>query len=160
MNLRGRVAAVAVLGLAGLSVGGCFGTPAYGPVGPGSLYGYTDTAIEGGRSIRVTLPSYTDDPQIAYVYWNRRAEEVCNGAILRKQIHTARQHVGTDYSRMNGIIGDYVLEGYVWCDPSASGAAEPAVPVTGAAPPETRQDHDAVLAFGESIVGLAENSRS
>lgn len=115
MSRRVKAGVAALMGVAGLSVGGCFGTPDYGPVGlNGSPYGYTDAAIEGGRSIRVVLPASTKDPQLAYVYWNRRAQEICNGAVLRKQIHTAQQQVW-DYTRMHGVIGDYVLEGYVWC---------------------------------------------
>lgn len=123
--IKAGVAALAVV--AGLSLGGCYGTPGYGPAGlKGNPYGYTDAPIEGGRSIRVTLPSGTKDPQLAYTYWNRRAEEVCNGAVLRKQIHTAQRQVW-DYNGMTGVSGDYVLEGYVWCDPAAGPApASPA----------------------------------
>lgn len=120
-----RAGGVALAAAAGLSVGGCFGTPDYGPVGfNGSPYGYTDVTIQGGHSIRVTLPGSTKDPQLAYAYWNRRAEEICEGAILRRQIHTAQQQVW-DYDRVNGVIGDYVLEGYVWC--AAPAGAEPAL---------------------------------
>ena len=110
-----KAGVTAFAGVAGLAVGGCHGTPGYGPAGlNGNPYGYTDAPLEGGRSIRVTLPSATKDPQLAYTYWNRRAEEVCNGAILRKQIHTAQRQVW-DYNGMTGLSGDYVLEGYVWC---------------------------------------------
>ena len=110
-----RAGAVALVGAAGLSLGGCFGTPDYGPVGlDGSPYGYSDAVIEGGHSIRVTLPGSTKDPQLAYVYWDRRAQEICDGAVLRKQIHTAQQQVW-DYNRLSGVVGDFVLEGYVWC---------------------------------------------
>jgi len=120
-----RAGGLVLAAAAGLSVGGCFGTPDYAPAGfNGNPYGYSDVTIEGGHSIRVTLPGYTKDPQLAYAWWNRRAEEICNGAILRKQIHTAQQQVW-DYDRMNGVIGDYVLEGYVWCG-TPSAAAEPA----------------------------------
>lgn len=119
-----KAGVVAFAGVAGLAMGGCHGTPGYGPAGlNGNPYGYTDAPLEGGRSIRVTLPSATKDPQLAYTYWNRRAEEVCNGAILRKQIHTAQRQVW-DYNGMTGVSGDYVLEGYVWC----SGPVEAAAP--------------------------------
>lgn len=128
MTRWAKAGVAVVAGVSGLSVSGCFGTPDYGPIGAnGSPYGYMDAAIEGGRSIRVILPGSTDDPQLAYAYWNRRAQEICSGAVLRKQIHTAQQQV-LDYNRMNGVIGDYVLEGYVWCDAPAEASSAPTAP--------------------------------
>lgn len=111
---------------AGLSVASCYSTPDYAPAGTGgNPYGYTDAPVQGGaRSIRVTLPSSTQDPQLAYVYWNRRAEELCGGAVLRKQIHTAQRQLW-DYNALSGVSGDYVLEGYVWCA-SSTDTAPPA----------------------------------
>ena len=122
-------AGVALAAIAGLSLGGCVGTTAYGPMGPNGVYGYSDTPIEGGgHAIRVVLPYHAKDPRIAYAHWNRRADEICNGAIQRKQIHTARQQVLPNYSRLNGIVGDYVLEGYVWCGAPAVPGPTPAAP--------------------------------
>lgn len=115
MSRGARAGVAALAGVAGLSLAGCVGTPDYGPIGvKDNVYGYTDAAIEGGHSIRVVLPGSTPDPQLAYVYWNRRAQEICNGEVRRKQIHTAQQQV-YDYNRLSGVFGDYVLEGYVWC---------------------------------------------
>lgn len=134
MSRGARIAVAALAGLAGLSMGGCVGTPDYGPIGVnGNGYGYTDAAIEGGRSIRVILPGGTPDPQLAYVYWNRRAEEICNGDVRRKQIHTAQQQV-YDYNRLSGVVGDYVLEGYVWCGPLARAEPAPATSAPATAP--------------------------
>ena len=128
-----RAGAVALLGAAGLSLGGCLGTTAYVPMGANGVYGYSDTAIEGGGySIRVVLPYHAQDPQVAYAHWNRRADEICNGAIKRKQIHTAQQQVLPNHNRMNGIVGDYVLEGYVWCEPAAEAGVAPAAPAATA----------------------------
>jgi hypothetical protein len=122
-----KAGVAALLGVAGLSIGGCAST-AYGPMN-GGVYGYSDTPIEcGGHSIRVVLPSHAEDPQVAYAHWNRRAEELCDGAIARKQIHTAQQQVLPNYNRLSGVVGDYVLEGYVWCGSSADAAPAPAAP--------------------------------
>lgn len=129
MSRYAKAGVAALVGVAGLSVGGCYGTPDYGPVGlKGNPYGYHDAPFQGGRSIRVTLPSSTRDPQLAYVYWNRRAEEICNGDVLRRQIHTAQRQVW-DYNALSGVSGDYVLDGYVWCrTPPAEAAPAPAAP--------------------------------
>lgn len=125
-------AGAALAAVVGLSLAGC-GTTAYVPAGPNSLYGYSDTPIEGGgHSIRVVLPYHAKDPQVAYAHWNRRAEEICDGAIARKQIHTAQQQVLPEYNRLSGVVGDYVLEGYVWCGSSAKAGAAPASPAPAA----------------------------
>ncbi len=131
MNRAVKAGVPAFAVVAGLAVGGCYSTPDYGPAGMnGNPYGFTETPIQGGgMSIRVTLPSSTKDPQLAYAYWNRRAEDLCHGSILRKQIHTAQRQVW-DYNGMTGVSGDYVLEGYVWCDPAA--ASPPAATTAGA----------------------------
>lgn len=132
MTPGARVGVAVLAGVAGLSASGCVGTPDYGPIGlEGNVYGYTDAAIEGGHSIRVVLPGTTPDPQLAYVYWNRRAQEICDGAVSRKQIHTAQQQV-YDYNRLSGVVGDYVLEGYVWC--GAPSGPVPASPTPASTP--------------------------
>lgn len=126
MSRLARAALAALLGVAGLSVGGCFGSTAYGRIGvDDNVYGYSDSPIEGGYSIRVVMPFHVKDPRLAYTYWDRRALEVCNGAVARKQIHTAQQLVIPEYNRMNGIVGDYVLEGFAWCGPAADPGSAP-----------------------------------
>lgn len=128
MSLPARAGVAALVSVAGLAVSGCMGSTAYGPVGrKNGFYGYSDSPIEGGgHSIRVSLPYHVKDPQLAYAYFDRRAEELCNGAIARKQIHTAQQAVLPQYNRLNGIVGDYYLEGYVWCGARSEAAAAPA----------------------------------
>jgi hypothetical protein len=127
MNRRIKAGVAVVVSVVGLSTGACYGTPAYVRIGEkGSPYGYTDApSVEGGHTIRVTFPYSSRDPELAYVYWNRRAAEICNGAIARKQIHTAQQTVMHAYNRMNGIVGDYLLEGYVWCETPGTPAGAP-----------------------------------
>lgn len=127
MSRLAKAGVAALAGVAGLSVGGCLGSTAYGQAGlDDPIYGYSDTPIEGGHSVRVVMPFHVKDPQLAYAHWNRRALELCHGEIARKQIHTAQQLVIPEYNRLNGVVGDYLLEGFVWCGPAADAGSAPA----------------------------------
>lgn len=116
----------------GLAAAGCLSActlkpPPYAPIGDRMAYGYSDFVVPGGHSIRVVLPAYLQDPQMAYEFWDRRATELCGDQPYRKAIHTAIRPTVL-YDHHGGRMGDYVLEGLAYC---GHGAAEPA------SPPET-----------------------
>ena len=117
-----RAVAVGLIVACGLGVGGCVSDPGYAAMGGpgGSPYGYSDVLnADGSHTIRVLLPSSTPDPQNAYVYWNRRAEEICGGAPAGKTLHTAQRAViFVDARSAQAVRGDYYLEGLARCAPS------------------------------------------
>jgi len=113
------VRSAALLAVVSLSASGCATDPGYVRMGGegGSPYGYSDLEnADGGHTVRVVLPSGSVNPQNAYAYWNRRAEELCGGPPARKTIYTAdRAIIFVDARSAQAVRGDYVLEGYVWC---------------------------------------------
>lgn len=130
-----RLAVAGLIAGAGLCAGGCVTNPGYVMRGgvDGSWYGYSDRRnVDGSYTIRVDLPASTSNPQIAYTYWNRRAEELCGGAFLRKSIHTAERPVVfvQPHQSHQAIRGDYVLEGYVYCETPAE-TPPPDAPAAG-----------------------------
>ncbi len=84
------------------------------------FYGFTDTLNpDGGYTIRVLLPQWTEDPQTAFEFWERRATELCGEAGYRKHLHTARRQM-IHSPGYTPVAGDYVLEGYVYCNAPAA----------------------------------------
>lgn len=126
-TLSARAGTVALLAAAGLALGGCLTVPEYARISPetGVAYGYFDIANpDGGHTIRVILPAYMGDPQLAYAYWDRRATELCGGPPARKVIHTALRPT-IHYDRYGGMPGDFHLEGFAWCTAPAAAATPP-----------------------------------
>lgn len=117
-----RFVALILIAACGPGLGGCVTDPGYAPMGgpDGSPYGYSDVLnVDGSHTIRVLLPASTRDPQNAYVYWNRRAEEICGGAPAGKTLHTAQRAViFVDARSAQAVRGDYYLEGLARCGPS------------------------------------------
>lgn len=126
-----RPATIGLLVCAALGATACATDPGYVAMGAsgGSPWGYSDVLnADGSHTIRVVLPSFARDPQDAYVYWNRRAEEICGGPPAGKTLHTAeRAIVFVDARSAQAVRGDYVLEGYARCGPPAETAAAAAV---------------------------------
>lgn len=130
LTTRGRSGVAGLLALAGLTLSGCISAPTYGPmVGEHRVgWGYSETAnVDGGYTIRVALPAILD-PQLAFAWWDRRAEELCGGVPARKNIHTAIRPTEY-YDRYGARPGDYQLEGYAWCA-VPTGPARAAAPAT------------------------------
>lgn len=123
-GVSARVFAVGLIAVGGLGTAGCVSDPGYVAMGEpgGSPYGYSDVLnADGSHTIRVLLPASVPDPQIAYVYWNRRAEEICGGPPASKTLHTAQRAViFVDARSAHAVRGDYYLEGLARC----AGAAE------------------------------------
>lgn len=119
-------AGVAVLAGAGLLLGGCMHQAAYARIDEAGKvpYGFTDTLNpDGGYTIRVLLPQWTEDPRTAFDFWERRAAELCGEAGYRKHLHTARRQM-IHNPGYTPVAGDYILEGYAWCNaPAAAPAA-------------------------------------
>lgn len=123
-----RLFVLGLIAVCGLGAGGCVSDPGYVAMGEpgGSPYGHSDVLnADGSHTIRVLLPASTRDPQNAYVYWNRRAEEICGGPPVGKTLHTAQRAViFVDARSAQAVRGDYFLEGLARC----AGTAEvPAV---------------------------------
>lgn len=79
----------------------------------GNLWGYSDLRnADGGYTVKVVLPGGSDQP---YEYFNRRADELCDGAVARKTVHTAVQPTML-HDRYGGRPGHFVLEGLVYCE--------------------------------------------
>ena len=118
-----RLVAVGLIAACGPGLGGCVSDPGYVAIGgpDGSPYGYSDVLnADGSHTIRVLLPASTPDPQNAYVYWSRRAEEICGGPPAGTTLHTARRAVVfVDSRSAQAVRGDYFLEGLARCAPSA-----------------------------------------
>lgn len=116
------------LAAAGLTLGGC-ASHEYARIDAetGKHWGYSDLRnADGGYTVRVVLPV---GPDLAYDYFNRRADELCEGGTARKSVHTAVRPT-MHYDRYGGMPGHFVLEGLVYCDaPAAAG------PVAGPAQP-------------------------
>ncbi|MDQ3125609.1 MAG: hypothetical protein M3Q74_08400 [Pseudomonadota bacterium] len=97
--------------------------PGYASMGGsgGSPYGYSDVVnADGSHTIRVLLPASTLEPQNAYVYWNRRAAEICGGPPAGTTLHTAQRAViFVDARSAHAVRGDYYLEGLARCAASA-----------------------------------------
>lgn len=114
-----RFVAVSLVALWGAAAGGCASDPGYVAMGEpgGSPYGYSDALnADGSHTIRVLLPASVPDPQNAYVYWNRRAEEICGGPPASKAVHTAQRAViFVDARSAQAVRGDYYLEGLARC---------------------------------------------
>lgn len=121
-----KLAGVGLITGLSLLAGGCVTDPGYVMMGGegGSPYGFSDMHnADGSYTIRVVLPSTTRDPQNAYVYWNRRAEEICGGPPAGTTIHTAqRVIIFVDARSAQAVRGDYVLEGLATCAPVAGPA--------------------------------------
>jgi hypothetical protein len=118
-------AGVAVLAGAGLLLGGCAHQAAYARIDEADkvFYGFTDTLNpDGGYTIRVLLPPWTEDPRTAFDFWERRAAELCGEADYRKHVHTARRQM-IHNPGYTPVAGDYVLEGYAYCNAPAAAAA-------------------------------------
>lgn len=122
-----RLAAVGLIAVCGFATGGCVSDPGYVAMGEpgGSPYGYSDVLnADGSHTIRVLLPASVPDPQNAYVYWNRRAEEICGGPPASKTLHTAQRAViFVDARSAQAVRGDYFLEGLARCGPSLESPA-------------------------------------
>lgn len=122
-----RFVAVGLVAVCGLGAGGCVSDPGYVAMGEpgGSPYGYSDVLnADGSHTIRVLLPASAPDPQNAYVYWNRRAEEICGGPPASKTLHTAQRAViFVDARSAQAVRGDYYLEGLARCAAAAQTSA-------------------------------------
>ena len=126
--MNGAVRTAVLVSLAGLGVSGCLTDHGYARIGgpEGAYYGYTDTpTADGGYTVRVLRP----DPSTAMAYWERRAQELCEGKVSRKLVHTALRPTVL-YDHYGGRPGDYMVEGMVYCEASAV----PAVAAPEAAP--------------------------
>jgi hypothetical protein len=124
-----RRASVVLLAAAGVTLGGCVSHD-YARIDAeaGVYWGYSDQRNgDGGYTVRVVLPV---GPDLAYDYFNRRAEELCGGEPARKRVHTAVRPTML-YDRYGGQAGHFVLEGVVYCQAPAT--TEPA-PVAVVAP--------------------------
>lgn len=120
--MRPRPLSGLALAAAGLTLGGCMTAPEYVRIddATGKHWGYTDLRnADGGHTVRVVLPV---GPDLAYDFFNRRADELCEGKAARKSVHTAVRPT-MHYDRYGGMPGHFVLEGLVYCD--APAAAEP-----------------------------------
>lgn len=117
-----RFVVIGLIAGCGLGTGGCVSDPGYVAMGEpgGSPYGYSDLLnADGSHTIRVLLPASTPDPRNAYVYWNRRAEEICGGPPTGTTLHTAQRAViFVDARSAQAVRGDYFLEGLARCGPS------------------------------------------
>lgn len=117
-----RFVALGLIAGCGSVLAGCVSDPGYAAMGgpDGSPYGYSDVLnADGSHTIRVLLPASTPEPQNAYVYWHRRAEELCGGPPASKTLHTAqRAVVFVDARSAQAVRGDYYLEGLARCGPS------------------------------------------
>ncbi len=122
-----RFVALILIAACGAGLGGCVTDPGYAAIGgpDGSPYGYSDVLnADGSHTIRVLLPASTRDPQNAYVYWHRRAEEICGGPPASKTLHTAQRAViFVDARSAQAVRGDYYLEGLARCAASAGAPA-------------------------------------
>lgn len=126
-SVSARFVAVGLIAVCGLGAAGCVSDPGYVAMGEpgGSPYGYSDVLnADGSHTIRVLLPASVPDPQNAYVYWNRRAEEICGGPPAGKTLHTAQRAViFVDARSAQAVRGDYFLEGLARCGPSLESPA-------------------------------------
>lgn len=117
-----RFVAVGLIAGCSLGASGCVSDPGYVAMGGpgGSPYGYSDVLnADGSHTIRVLLPASIPEPQNAYVYWNRRAEEICGGPPAGTTLHTAQRAViFVDARSAQAVRGDYFLEGLARCAPS------------------------------------------
>ncbi len=123
--MRGRT--VVLLAAAGLTLGGCVTAPEYVRIddATGTYWGYSDLRNgDGGYTVRVVLPV---GPDLAYDFFNRRADELCEGRTARKSVHTAVRPTML-YDHYGGRPGHFVLEGVVYCQ--APTTAEPAAAAT------------------------------
>ncbi|MEY4555468.1 MAG: hypothetical protein RL093_587 [Pseudomonadota bacterium] len=122
-----QLVSVGLIAVCGLGAGGCVSDPGYVAMGEpdGSPYGYSDVLnADGSHTIRVLLPASVPDPQNAYVYWNRRAEEICGGPPASKTLHTAQRAViFVDARSAQAVRGDYYLEGLARCAGDAEATA-------------------------------------
>ena len=122
-----RFATLVLIAASGPGLGGCVTDPGYAAMGGpgGSPYGYSDALNgDGSHTIRVLLPASTRDPQNAYVYWHRRAEEICGGTPASKTLHTSQRAViFVDARGAQAVRGDYYLEGLARCAPSLDSPA-------------------------------------
>lgn len=118
MSLAFRAAGLVCV--AGFCVSGCLTDHGYAMIGgpEGAYYGYTDTpTADGGHTVRVLRP----DPDTAMAYWERRAQELCDGKVRRKIIHTALRPTVL-YDHYGGRPGDFHVEGMVYCEDGAGPA--------------------------------------
>lgn len=117
--MRGTTAALLLA--AGLTLGGCVTAPEYVRIdsATGKYWGYSDLRnADGGYTVRVVLPV---GPDLAYDFFNRRADELCEGKTARKSVHTAVRPTML-YDHYGGRPGHFVLEGVVYCDAPAAPA--------------------------------------
>lgn len=110
----------ATVAAACLLLPGCLST-AYGPVGEGRPYGYTETKHEDGTYVlRIVHP----DSDLAMKFWDQRAAELCNSTVYKKNIYFATRPTLL-YSSYGGTAGAAQIEGSLDCNP-AQPASTPA----------------------------------
>ncbi|MEO8113084.1 MAG: hypothetical protein ABI655_01800 [Phenylobacterium sp.] len=121
-----KVAAVALLASgAPLGLQAC-ATPepvAFGPIGEGARFGYSDRANpDGGHIVLVVMPSWSP-PSDVRAYWDRRADELCPQGVSKRivfrserkenMLHASYVQYGASFS--SRLTTAYELEGYVYC---------------------------------------------
>jgi hypothetical protein len=118
-----------VAGLAGLLTA-CVSME-YGTIGPERPYGYKETRRDDGSYV---LTIAHPDPKQAILFWDQRAEELCQSKTYVKNIYQAiRPTVWTPgYSAFAGVP---YLEGYLTCGasqpPALAASSEPPVAQSG-----------------------------
>lgn len=113
-----------------VALAGCVAPFTYQEIGPGAPFGYRSTAnADGGYTILVVMPLYESELALAQQFWDRRAAEICGNANYRKIIFRAER--ANYYDNYGAHPGNYYLEGYAYCDASAS---EPAPTADSTAP--------------------------
>lgn len=114
-----------------VALAGCVAPFNYQEIGPGAPFGYRSTAnADGGHTILVVMPEYAANVALAQQFWDRRAAEICGNPNYRKIMFRA-ERATVYYDYYGARPGNYYLEGYAYCDASAS---EPAPAADSTAP--------------------------
>lgn len=119
-----RTCFAAISGLAAVMLGGC-ATIEYGPLDGDAtpMYGYRESKTREGEYI-LAIQAFGGNPETVHAMWDRRADELCGSAGFQKKLYRAERPT-TLYGYSGGAPGHMILEGFLYCGPAATAAADP-----------------------------------
>ena len=104
------------LALGGALLVGCATPIEYGSAEANRGFGYSQSiATDGSIILKIHAPTALGS-KTAFDWWDRRAAEICGDSKVVKNIYSAIRPTVT-YESYGGMPGDFLIEGYLKCDP-------------------------------------------